>query len=60
MIYICSPLIDVDYFWIPVKTRNNMKAQHTDDDPIFVSHYDSDALHEMLDTQHKKNRTRQE
>ena len=37
-----------------LKLENNMKAQHTDDDPIFVSHYDSDALHEMLDTQHKK------
>ena len=30
-----------------------MKVQHTDDDQIFASHYDSDALHEMLATQHK-------
>ena len=29
-----------------------MKVQHTDDDLIFVHHYDSDALHEILDTQH--------
>ena len=47
-------------FGFLLKIENNMKAQHTDDDPIFVSHYDSDALHEMLDTQHKKNRTLQE
>ena len=30
-----------------------MQVQHTDDDQIFASHYDSDALHEMLATQHK-------
>ena len=31
-----------------------MKVQHTEDVPIFASHYDSDALQEMLDTQHKE------
>ena len=31
-----------------------MKVQHTNDDPICVDHYDSDALQEMLDTQHKE------
>ena len=31
-----------------------MKVQHTEDVPIFDSHYDSDALQEMLDTQHKE------
>ena len=30
-----------------------MKVQHTDDDPFF-DHYDSDALRDILDTQHKK------
>ena len=35
------------------KVINDMKVLHTDDDPTFVSHYDSGALHEMLDTQHR-------
>ena len=26
MIYICSPLIDVDYFWIPVKKRKQYEG----------------------------------
>ena len=30
-----------------------MKVKHTDDDPIYFDHYDAEALHEILDTQHK-------
>ena len=30
-----------------------MKVPHTDDGSSFVNHYDSDALHEILDTHHK-------
>ena len=30
-----------------------MKVQHTDDDPIYVDHYDAEALREILDTEHK-------
>ena len=30
-----------------------MKVQHTDEDPIYFDHYDPNALHETLDTQHK-------
>ena len=30
-----------------------MKVQHTDDDPIHVDHYNLEALHELLDMQHK-------
>ena len=30
-----------------------MNAKHTDDDPIYFDHYDAEALHEILDTQHK-------
>ena len=30
-----------------------MKVQSTDEEPIYFDHYDPDALHEILDTQHK-------
>ena len=30
-----------------------MKVQHTDDEPIYFDHYNPEALHEILDTQHK-------
>ena len=30
-----------------------MKGKHTDDDPIYFDHYDPEALHDILDTQHK-------
>ena len=45
-IYIFSPFINVDSSWDPVKKyiENDMKVQHTDDDPFFA-HYDSDARH---------------
>ena len=33
--------------------ENDMTLQHTDEDPIYFDHYDSEALHEILDTQHK-------
>ena len=36
--------------------ENDMKVKHADDDPIHVDHYDAEALHEILDTQHKNNR----
>ena len=29
-----------------------MKVKHTDDGPIYFDHYDAEALHEILDTQH--------
>ena len=32
---------------------NDLKIRRTDDDPIYVDHDDPDALHEILDTQHK-------
>ena len=37
--------------------ENDMTLQHTDEDPIYFEHYDSEALHEILDTQHKKTTT---
>ena len=35
------------------KIETNIKVQHTNIDPICVDHYDSDALHEILDNHHK-------
>ena len=32
---------------------NDMKVRHTDDDPILFDQYVAEALHEILDTQHK-------
>ena len=54
-IYIFSPSIDVDSSWLPVKKyiEKDMKVQSTDEEPIYFDHYDPDALHEILDTQHK-------
>ena len=48
-----SPSVDVDAPWLPVK-RKRKNVQHTDEDPIYLDHYDTEALHEKLDTQHKK------
>ena len=54
-IYIFNPSIDVDSSWIPIKKNyiKHMKVKDTDDDPIYINHYDAEALHEILDTQHK-------
>ena len=54
-IYIFSPSIDVDSSWLPVKKyiEKEMKVQHTEENPIYFDHYDPDALHDILDTQHK-------
>ena len=54
-IYIFSPSIDVDSTWVPVKDyiEKHMKVKHTDKDPIYFDHYDPEALHNILDTQHK-------
>ena len=49
-----SPSTDVDSSWSPIKSciENDMKVKHTDDGPIYFDHYDAEALHEILDTQH--------
>ena len=54
-IYIFSPSIDVDTTWLPVKKyiESEMKVKHTDEEPIYFSHYDPEALHKIIDTQHK-------
>ncbi|MFM7980663.1 MAG: hypothetical protein ACKPKO_15225 [Candidatus Fonsibacter sp.] len=45
-IYIFSPSIDVDSSWLPVKKyiEKEMKAQPTEEKPIYFDHYDPDAL----------------
>ena len=54
-IYIFSPSIDVDSTWIPVKNyiEKHMKVYHSDGEPIYFDNYDPEALHNILDTQHK-------
>ena len=54
-VYIFSPSIEVDASWLPVKKyiENEMGVKHTDEDPIYVDHYDPEALHDIIDTQHK-------
>ena len=54
-IYIFSPSIDVDMTWAPVKEyiEKHMKVQHKDEEPMYFSHYDLEALNEKIETQHK-------
>ena len=54
-VYIFSPSIEVDASWLPIKKymENEMSVKHTDEDPIYFDHYDAEALHDILDTQHK-------
>jgi predicted AAA+ superfamily ATPase len=54
-IYIFSPSIDVDTTWLPVKKyiEEEMKIQSTNDEKIYFDHYDPEALHKIIDTQHK-------
>lgn len=54
-IYIFSPSIDVDQTWNPVKKyiEQHMKVTHTDEEPIYFDHYDSEALANIIKTQHR-------
>ena len=54
-VYIFSPSNEVDASWLPVKKyiENDMSVKHTGEDPIYFDHYDPEALHDILDTQHK-------
>ena len=47
----------MDASWLPVKKyfEKEMGVKHTDEDPIYFDHYDAEALHEILETQHNKN-----
>ncbi|MFM7983678.1 MAG: hypothetical protein ACKPKO_30575, partial [Candidatus Fonsibacter sp.] len=33
--------------------EKEMKVQHTEEEPIYFDHYNPEALHDILDTQHK-------
>ena len=40
--------------WFQLKNiEKEMKVNHNDEDPKYFDHYDAEALHEILDTQHK-------
>ena len=54
-IYIFSPSIEVDASWLPVKKyiESEMKVKHTAEEPIYFGHYEPEALHKIIDTQHK-------
>ena len=54
-VYIFSPSIDIDYTWAPVKKyiEHEMKAVESDDDKFYFSEYDSGALENIIETQHK-------
>jgi len=54
-IFIFSPSIHVDASWLPVKEyiEKRMKVTHTDEEPIYLDHYDPDVLADIIDTQHK-------
>jgi len=54
-IYIFSPSIHVDASWSPVKEyiEKQMKVNHTDEEPIYLDHYDPNTLADIIDTQHK-------
>ena len=55
-IYIFSPSIDVDFqTWQPVKTHieKDLKIKDTEEEPIYFSEYNSEALEKIIDTQRK-------
>jgi hypothetical protein len=54
-IYIFSPSVDIDATWSPVKDyiEKELKIKNTDEDKYLFNHYDPEALHNIIDTQHK-------
>ena len=54
-IFIFSPSIWVDAVWEPVKKyiKNEMKIEHTEEDPIYFAEPDFEALENIIETQHK-------
>jgi predicted AAA+ superfamily ATPase len=54
-IYIFSASIDVDQSWEPVKEyiEKHMKVKHSEEEPIYFDHYDSESLAHIIQTQHK-------
>ena len=55
-ICIFSPSIDVDFqTWQPVKTyiEKDLKIRHTEEEPIYFSEYNPEALETIISTQRK-------
>ena len=54
-IFIFSPSINVDSTWNSVKKyiSDEMKVEHTEEEPIYFDHYDANALQNIIDIQHK-------
>jgi len=53
-IYICSPSIDLDSAWKPVKRYiESIKIIDNPDDPLYYDHYDPTALTRIISNQHK-------
>jgi len=55
-VYIFSPSIDVDFqTWQPVKTyiEKDLKIRHTEEEPIYFSEYNPEALEHIISTQRK-------
>ena len=52
---ICSrrQLMLIHFGFLLINIENDMMVQHTDDEPIYFDHYNPEALHEILDLQHK-------
>ena len=47
-------LIHLGFFCSNKYIEIDLKVQHTDEDPIYVDHYDAEALHEIFHTQHQR------
>lgn len=54
-IYIFSPSINVDQTWAPVKKyiKDELKVSDSEEEPIYFDHYNSEALDNIIQTQHK-------
>ena len=54
-VFIFSPSVHIDHTWEPVKKyiEQDMKIQHTQEEPIYFSEPDFEALENIIDTQHK-------
>ena len=54
-VFIFSPSVHIDHTREPVKhyIEQEMKVQHTEEEPIYFSEPDFEALQNIIDTQHK-------
>ena len=54
-VFIFSPSIHIDHTWEPVKKyiEQDMQVKHTEEEPIYFSEPDFEALEKIIETQHK-------